>query len=141
ALGLAFVVGAPGKNDAPKDKAPPIVGEWACSKLVGGGMELKDLDGIQLSHLRFEFLADGKVRMKKENDSIEGKYTIDAKKDPAELDLSMAEGGKEAKMIYKIDKDTLIICVTKKGDERPAKFESPADSKIMLMTFARVEKK
>jgi uncharacterized protein (TIGR03067 family) len=139
ALGLAIVVGAPGKNDSPKDKVPPIVGEWACSKLVGGGEELKDLDGIQVSSFRLEFTADGKVRMMKlRDDSAEGTYKFDGKKDPAELDLSM--NGKELKMIYKIEKDTLVICVTKKGDERPTKFESPAGTKVMLMTFTRVKK-
>jgi uncharacterized protein (TIGR03067 family) len=141
ALGLAVVLAAPAQKDAPKDKSPPIVGEWACSKLVGGGKELADLDGFPLSRMCLEFTADGKVRLKHGDDGSEGTYKIDAKKDPPELDLSMADGGKEAKMIFKIEKDMLIICVTKKGDERPTKFESPADSKIMLMTFTRVEKK
>jgi uncharacterized protein (TIGR03067 family) len=143
ALGLAMVVGAPAQKDAPKDKTPPIVGEWACTKLVGGGKESMDLDGVQLSHMHMVFMADGKVRIKHGEDSVEGKYTIDAKKDPAELDLAMGDDGKDkaAKLIYKIEKDMLIICGTKSGDERPTKFESPAGSKIMLMTFARVEKK
>jgi uncharacterized protein (TIGR03067 family) len=140
ALGLAIVVGAPGKNDSPKDKVPPIVGEWVCSKLVGGGKEAADLDGLQLSRMRIEFMADGKVRLKHGDDGSEGTYKIDSKKDPAELDLAL-DDKKEAKMIYKLEKDTLIICATKSGEDRPTKFESPAGTKIMLMTFTRVEKK
>lgn len=141
ALGLALVVGAPAQKDAPKDKAPPIVGEWVCAKVVGGGKDLTDLDGLEFSRMRFEFMADGKVRIKRGDDGDEGKYTIDAKKDPAELDLRMGTTDRTAKLIYRVEKDTLIICGTKKGDERPTKFESPAGSKVMLMTFTRVEKK
>jgi uncharacterized protein (TIGR03067 family) len=143
ALGLAIVVGAPGQKDAPKDKVPPLVGEWACTKLVGGGMELTELDGLQVSRMRFEFTADGKARVKQGDEFFEGTYTTNAKKDPAELDLSMAANGKDktAELIYKVEKDTLVICMTKSGTERPTKFESPAGTRVMLITFTRVEKK
>jgi uncharacterized protein (TIGR03067 family) len=143
ALGLALGVGAPGQKDAPKDKVPSIVGEWACTKLVGGGMELTELDGLQVSRVRFEFMADGKVLVKQGDDSFDGTYTTNPKKDPAELDLSMADNGKgkTAELIYKVEKDTLVICMTKSGTERPTKFESPAGTRVMLITFTRVEKK
>jgi hypothetical protein len=43
------------------------------------------------------------------------------------------------KGIYKIDGDTLTMCLSPTG-ERPAKFESTAGGQTILMTFKRMKK-
>ena len=56
------------------------------------------------------------------------RYTHDAKKSPAEIDITEGRaGGKDMiiKGIYKIDGETLTLCMSPLG-ERPTKFESPA---------------
>ena len=50
---------------------------------------------------------------------------------PAEIDLTPPANQKESNIvgIYKFDKDTLILCIARKG-ERPKKFESPDDAQV-----------
>jgi uncharacterized protein (TIGR03067 family) len=68
-------------------------------------------------------------------------YIRDAKKDPAEIDIRRAgEKAPELWGIYKIEGDTLIVCVTDEG-ERPKRFESPEGSTIRLITCKRELKK
>jgi hypothetical protein len=45
--------------------------------------------------------------------------------------------------IYKLDGNTLTLCLAVGGEEanRPAKFESPAGSMVMLLTLKRPVKK
>jgi uncharacterized protein (TIGR03067 family) len=135
AFGLALVLGAPTGKEAAKD-APTLVGEWTCIKAVGNGKELEDAKRV--SQIRFAFTADGKARIELEGPA-EGTYTTDPKKGPAELDISVG-AGKTARMIYKFEKDSLVLCFTKSGTERPTKFESHPGTGEILMTLERVKK-
>jgi len=138
AFGIALTVTAPNKEDPKKSETPSIVGEWQCTKLVGGGQEFPDPK--EVAQLGFEFTADGKCRCHFGND-LEGPYTTDMTKDPAVLEFKDSKTEKKRQMIYKVEKDTLTICLAEGNAERPTKFESPAGTSIMLMTFRRVEKK
>ena len=130
-LTLSLVLGAPvGKEKA---ETPKIEGEWIVEKYVQGGSENEKRKGM---HFTF---ADGKAIVKEEGADIG--YTVDAKKDPATIDL--IAGAKENILgIYKIEGDTLTICFPKGGRaERPTKFESPEGSSIVVMTLKREKKK
>jgi uncharacterized protein (TIGR03067 family) len=136
-IGLAVVVGAPAK-EAPKKDAPSLVGEWAPTEAVRGGKPDMPPPGTSIT-----FTADGKVIMREGNrdKAEEGTYKIDAKKDPAEIDISPPEKEKGPPVIgiYKFEKDTLIMCVIM-GTDRPKTFESPGGSEVMLITLQRVKK-
>jgi uncharacterized protein (TIGR03067 family) len=140
-LGLALAVGAPGVKDAPKKKAEPpaIVGEWQCVEFIGGGRLAAPKE---LAQIGMEFTADGKVRNRWGKDVSEGTYTTDPSKDPAHLDCMSDKNRKGGQMIYKVEDDKLIICGHdgNRGD-RPTKFESPAGTRTLLLTFKRAEKK
>jgi uncharacterized protein (TIGR03067 family) len=139
ALALALMVGAPGPKEAPKKAdSPSIVGEWECVELVGGG---RKADAKEASQCHYEFTADGKFRVNWGGQNIEGTYTTDAKKDPAEIDCATGNAAKKNLGIFKVEKDTLIHCFADGGGDRPTKFESPAGTRILLLTFKRVEKK
>jgi uncharacterized protein (TIGR03067 family) len=143
-VGLAVSLAAPAPKEPPK-KEPSIVGEWVGEKLVMGGKEVPPAKGVK--GMRFTFAEDGKFTAHGDADKPDtGTYKIDAKKDPPELDLIVPTGkATEATLgIYKIEGDTLTICITftfgQKGAKRPAKLESPDDSDVMLMTFKRAKK-
>ena len=141
AVGLALLVGTPAPKEAPKKAdVPSIVGEWECSSFMGGGRAATPNELSQIA-IVMEFTADGKFRSQEGKARHTGKYTINASKDPAELDYAAGGIAKGNHGIYKVDKDTLTICVAEGGGVRPTKFESPAGTRIMLLTFTRVEKK
>jgi uncharacterized protein (TIGR03067 family) len=137
-LGVAVTVAAPGPKESPKKEAPGIVGAWTLEKMEFGGMALPVSDVGQLS---LTFGADGAVVARK-NGQVEpdgGRFTHYPKKSPAEIDLTEGRaGGKDMtiKGIYKIDGETLTLCMTPMGD-RPTKFESAGQT--ILMVFKRMK--
>lgn len=132
-LVLVLAISAPAAKDPPKKDAPTIVGLWIAESGIKGGKPDKNPTGATL-----EFTADGKVVLKEMGRDITGTYTTDAKKDPAELDMTLSAGGMTITMpaIFKIDKDTLTLCLVPEGD-RPKKFESAEGSVTMLLTLKR----
>jgi uncharacterized protein (TIGR03067 family) len=140
-VGLALAVGAPGLKDEPKKEAS-IVGEWVGVKATAGGKDRP----VPAGGISFTFTADGKFIVKegKKEKPDEGTYKLDAKKDPAEIDIMPpAEREKQGKIegIYKLDGDELQLCFGRgPGAERPKKFESPEGSAVMLMTLKRAKK-
>jgi uncharacterized protein (TIGR03067 family) len=141
AIGLALTVGAPMKESPKKAEPPSLVGEWECVEFIGGGRTATANEVAQIG-IRMEFTADGKFRCREgKRDYPEGTYKRDPGKDPAEVDYTAGGIMKGNKGIYKVEKDTLTICVAEGGADRPTKFESPAGTRVMLVTFKRVEKK
>ena len=138
-IGLAMTVGAPGAKDAPK-KESTIVGEWIGEKATRGGQDRPVPEG----GITFIFTAEGKLTVKEgAREPKDGAtYKIDAKKNPAELDIIPPVGKDEPTIlgIFKIEDDKLTICIgggSKEGSERPTKFESLEGSRTMLMVLKR----
>jgi uncharacterized protein (TIGR03067 family) len=137
-FGVVLALGAPGEKDAPKKDAPTVVGEWDGEKAVRGGKERPVPDG----GIKITFTADGKMLFKEGNkDEQTGSYKMDAKKIPGEIDISPPNEDGTLKGIFKIDGDTLTICLSGKDEtDRPTKFESPEGTNIMLVTLKRIKK-
>ena len=137
-FGVVLSVAAPGDKEAPKKEAPTIVGEWDGEKAVRGGQERPVPEG----GIKITFSADGKLVVKEGNkDAHEGTYKVDAKKNPAEIEVTPPKEDGTRIGIYKIDGDTLTICLADKDStDRPTKFESPDGTNVMLMTLKRVKK-
>jgi uncharacterized protein (TIGR03067 family) len=137
-IGLALAFAAPAGKDAPKKDPPSLVGEWLAESGVKGGKPDNPPPGTTMT-----FTADGKVFIKdNKKDSMEfATYKADPKKNPAEIELVPPPAVKDVSMlgIYKIDGDTLTICIDMGGD-RPKEFASPAGSKHMLITCKRAKK-
>ena len=65
-------------------------------------------------------------------------YNLDPTKTPKELDLIALDGpfkGKAFPCIYLLDGDTLKVCTSQPGKERPKKFESAKDSSQRFLTL------
>jgi uncharacterized protein (TIGR03067 family) len=137
-FGVVLAVAAPGDKEAAKKEAPSIVGEWDGEKAVRGGMERPVPEG----GIKITFTADGKLVVKEGNkDAAEGTYKVDAKKNPAEIEVTPPKEDGVRIGIYKIEGDTLTICrADKDSTDRPTKFESPDGTNVMLMTLKRVKK-
>ncbi|HVK08309.1 MAG TPA: TIGR03067 domain-containing protein [Gemmataceae bacterium] len=137
---LAIAVGAPGPKAEAKKDPPTVVGKWVPETGNVGGKPDTPPPGTT-----FEFTADGTFLMLTEGNARPeaSSYTTDAKKDPAEIDVAgPGPGGKKGPAIlgiYKVDGDTLTLAMSKDGT-RPTKFESPAGSRVMLMTLKRAKK-
>jgi uncharacterized protein (TIGR03067 family) len=136
-IGLALAVGAPALKD-PKKDPPSVVGEWAPVSAVIAGQATPVPKGSQITFSRDRkcTIKDGMAA------SIDLTYTADAKKQPAEIDVSDADaraGASVLKGIYKFDGDTLLICISLGGD-RPKTFESLPRSQTLLLTFHRFTK-
>jgi uncharacterized protein (TIGR03067 family) len=138
---VGLVIAAPATKDPPKKAEPPsIIGEWAVEEAIRGGQAAPAgaTDGMSI-----EFKADGKYQVRVQGKGArEGTYKTVPGKDVSEIDL-MTHTDEMAPGLFKIEKDKLTLCLDDggKGATRPAGFESPAGSRIMLMTLKRVEKK
>ena len=136
-LGLAIVVGAPGVKAGKEPETPSVVGEWAVQARVTGGRP--HLDTQPFSSL--ELTAGGSLNLRNGRELVVRiKYKVDPAKKPAEFEWIPTEGGPPVPGIYRVEKDTLVLCVDE-GGTRPTKFESPAGSQVTLWTFKRVPKK
>lgn len=140
ALALGLIVAAPGPKKEPKNPDPPapsIVGKWAGQAMTAGG---KPEPGFGAGS-SFEFTGDGKFQFTLGGKQVpEGKYKIDAKPNPKELDFNIGGGDEFHKCIFKIEKDVLTVCWDDGGGPRPNAFGSPRATKIIEMTFKRVDK-
>ena len=137
-FGVVLAVAAPGDKEAPKKEVPTLVGEWDGEKAVRGGKERPVPEG----GVTVTFKEDGKMLFKEGNKAEEeGTYKSDAKKTPGEIDISPPKEEGTLIGIYKIEGDTLTICLSDKGStDRPSKFESPEGTNIMLITLKRIKK-
>lgn len=63
---------------------------------------------------------------------------LDDSKSPRQVDLGR-NGKTRYQGIYKLDGKKLTICYDRSGKTRPTKFESPADSQIMLLVFEKTK--
>lgn len=135
---LALTIAAPAAKDVKKDP-PSIVGTWVMETASIGGRAEKPPG----EDTRVTFHKDGKTTATNGagRPDEEGSYTLDAKASPAQLDLIPNAKSAEMKVqgIYKIEGDTLTIAFTM-DMARPATFESPAGSQVILLTLKRVKK-
>jgi uncharacterized protein (TIGR03067 family) len=135
---LALAVAAPASKEAPKKvDPPPIVGVWECVEVASNGEVASAEDA---SSCGLEFAADGTHRFRWGGQVGAGTFTTDQTKEPAQLDFGSDKGGRINFGIYKVEKDTLIVCFTENGGTRPTKFEYPAGTRIVLLKLKRVEK-
>jgi uncharacterized protein (TIGR03067 family) len=125
--------GADDKKDVPKELAP-LQGTWTVVSVSFGGMPVpKDKQPDQ----QFKIEGD-KLTVTEKGKDESGTVKVDAKKDPATIDLTSAKGEKMMG-IYKIDKDgKLTLCVSFAKDARPKSFD---DKDSMLLVLEKKKKK
>jgi uncharacterized protein (TIGR03067 family) len=137
---VAMVVSAPGLKDPPK-KPNGIIGEWVVQSIVSLGTVQPQRGEPQ----RFVFKPDNKWIAyrgeRKLTDDRRGFVAAD-KKDPPTIDLldDVSDPKNQKTLgIYKVDGDTLTLCIGRFNGDRPKNFEPAADAPASLYTLIRVK--
>jgi uncharacterized protein (TIGR03067 family) len=144
-LGVTLTVGAPAIKDPPPKKDAGIYGEWVVQSMTMGGKQ----NARAPAETIYQFTPEGQWLIRREGataKSVPRDIKIDAKASPATIDvvypMPAAGGAAPRNMlgIYRIDGDTLTLCFSPGGGERPTAFESPDGARVMLMTLKRKKK-
>ncbi len=132
-LAIVALVGAAAAEDKADADLTKIQGAWKLASLEIEGKTIPAPEGAGI----FIFGKDKKLVMKeKAKADKEGTFTMDASKDPKELDLI---GGKDKekevmRTIYKLDGDTLKLAFSAEGPKggRPSSFDSKKAAIMIL---------
>jgi uncharacterized protein (TIGR03067 family) len=126
------------KDDPNVKDQDAMQGDWACESFVIAGMALDD-DNAQSIFRTIKGNGYTTFLFRKKLDS--GTFKLDATKTPREIDLTPADKGKGViRGIYKLEKDTLTMCYSTTGKDRPTKFESKAGTGHALAVWKREKK-
>jgi uncharacterized protein (TIGR03067 family) len=133
-VGSLFAIGASGQEKGKTDQ-DKIQGTWTFVSVEKGGVDTQD-DFIKEAKLVFG--AD-KVKILHQGKEMEAGYKLDPSKKPGHFDLNVNEGGKEAvlKGVYKLEGDTLKICIAPPGEKRPTELRSELGSSEMYVVMKR----
>lgn len=135
---VAFAPAAPGiKDKAPKPQ--PIAGEW----LRVGHTEAGAERGPDHDPHHQVFGADGQWEYwygDHKGNPGRKTYSIDARQNPPTIDIHMNPDGPPTwRGIYKVDGDTLTLCLVTGDRDRPKKIQSSADDPTTVWVFKRVK--
>lgn len=114
-------------------------GTWTIDAATLAGRDhLNDFKGMKLILTKSDFTIEFA------ENSDKGTFSINPEKSPKWIDIKTGEKGpfvgKTLPGLYKIEGDKLILCVDSDGKTRPEKFEAPAKSRSMLLTYRREKK-
>lgn len=125
--------------DDRKDKSDELQGSWAgVSRVRDGEKQSVEKWVITLEGEKFQTTADGKVI---ESGTIKLDTTKSPKTYTAEITGDFPNKGEKYNGIYKVDGDTLTLCVNvKAGKEAPSEFVSKPDTGHQLIVWSRVKK-
>jgi uncharacterized protein (TIGR03067 family) len=137
-LGLCagLLTAAPGPKED-KDEIKKFEGDWTFVSWEHSGQKLPN----EVLEITKWSVKDGKYKFEMGENEEEGTIKIDAGKKPATLDFDITSGndkGKKQAGIYKIDGDTMTICLARPGDDkRPTEFKSTEEDGNILVTIKK----
>lgn len=114
--------------------AAKLAGIWTCTSAINDG---KPLAEEIVRELRLTLTKDGGYKTERGKQVLfDSTYKLDGGQKPKQIDMIGTEEenrGKTAQGIYALDGDTLTICYTMPGGERPKEFESKPASKALVV--------
>jgi uncharacterized protein (TIGR03067 family) len=123
----------------PEDELKQFEGVWLIEAAeLAGRDHLLDFKGMKMTISGEKYVIDFA------ENSDKGTIKIDATKKPKQIDLTTgAKGpfkGRNLVGIYEFKGSTVVLCINSEMPDRPAKFEAPEKTKLMLLTFKRAKK-
>jgi uncharacterized protein (TIGR03067 family) len=139
AAGLLLAAAARGEDAAPKD-LDKLQGTWSTvsAKLNGEALPDELVTDLKFVIQKDKVAVKGDARVLKE--FAQGTVKLDPSTTPRALDFKVGKGSRKGDVIegiYRLKGDELTVCARLVGKERPAKFESPADSNVVLIVLKR----
>jgi uncharacterized protein (TIGR03067 family) len=138
-IAAALTISAPALKDPPK-KANDLTGEWVVESTTSAGRML-----AVTGNLVYTFTPDGKWLIHRDGMELPATnrgFANDPKPNPPTIDL-MSNGTRPetARLgIYKVEADTLTICVGAAKAGRASDFASTADNRYMIYVLKRKKK-
>jgi uncharacterized protein (TIGR03067 family) len=136
---LLLAIDARGE-DKGQDDGEKLAGTWACVSGVNDGKALAEETA---RNLRLTLTKGGGYKTERGTQVLfDSTYKVDAGRRPKHIDLIGTEGenkGKAAPGIYALDGDTLTICYTMPGKERPRELASKPGSGATLVVWQRLK--
>src|SRR4051812_1641345 len=115
-----------------------IQGAWAVAELQ---MEGQTISGGMLANARVE-ITGNRFRSVGMGTVYEGTVTLDDSVNPHQLNMKFDAGPEKGNTnlgIYELKGDTWKICLSTRGEVRPAEFSAPAGSGFVFETLTRSE--
>ena len=130
AFGLAMSAYVAAEEKSDQDK---IQGKWKIESGMRGGKAIPD----ERKNVTIEFTKDKMKGTEGEKQAFEMTYKLDPSKKPKAIDVDIMD--KKGLGIYSLEGDTLKICHSEVGEERPTEFESKEGSNVTLVVLKRVK--
>jgi RNA polymerase sigma factor (sigma-70 family) len=124
---------AAAREDAVKDQEK-ILGTWAYVSVEAKGEKVPE----EVKGAKLIFAAEGKfTAMNSKGEKKGGTWKLDPARKPKEI-TTTNDKGKTHRGIYKLDGDTLTICMHQEdGADRPTEFATRKDTKVVLVVLER----
>ena len=137
---ICLIVTSSSADEVVVDEAKRLSGVWKCVSSIDRGTPLDD---AIVKKLRVIIDAKKVTFRWNETKDVPFTYTIDSRRSPKQIDMTAASDdelfkGRICKGIYKIDGDTLTICMNDLGiGDRPVAFSSEMRSTHSLYVLKR----
>lgn len=125
-----------GGTTASADDLQKLQGTWEIARSEANGTEIASEDSVGITVK----IKDGAYEVVKNDSTDRGRFTINPAAEPRTMDVNVETGpvaGRNLKAIYELKDDTLRICYTVEGAERPKAFTTEQDSGHLLITYKR----
>jgi uncharacterized protein (TIGR03067 family) len=136
---VSLLLGADAKDEATKKVSKDLLGVWKVEKAERNG-SAAPADVVAKLSLVF---AEDKVTIKEGDGGEEATYKIDASQKPMTLDITPLQGpnaNKTAKGIIQLEGDSLKMCWSRPGGERPKEFVTKTGTNTLLFVLKREKK-
>ena len=133
--GVVLLVGGQADEAALKKEKARFKGTWKIVRFENPQGEDDKLKGAEV-----EFDAEGGLELRHDGETKKQKYKINPAAKPHEIDI-VHENDKTMRGIYRLEKDTLKICLCadSNSDQRPTEFAVKEGAPFVLVTLERAK--